>query len=127
MALKLRSRIQNSVVAKYKAAKKELEEQKRFHDRAYASLIRAANTVLKYYVPLKNEVSDVDWSMKKIVRAKLVHNSKYIELTLNHHSDPSKESYWKFPAWMIDADRDRVIEGLKQQVAEQGKKYSTEG
>ena len=127
MALKLRSRIQNSVVAKYKAAKNEFEEQKRFYDRSYAALIRAANTVLKSYVPLKNEVSDVDWSMKKIVRAKLVHNSKYIKLTLNHHSDPSKESYWKFPAWMIDADRDRVIEGLKQQIVEQGKKYSTEG
>jgi hypothetical protein len=125
MTLLRRSRIQNSTVSKYKAAKKEFEEQKRFYDRAYADLIRAANIVLKQYVPLKNQVSDVDWSQKKIVRVKLVHNSKYVELTMSHN-ESLKESFWKFPAWMIEADRDRTIEGLKQQIAEQGKKYKSE-
>lgn len=124
MALKVLYRVRDNSVAQYKLAKKEYDNAKIYHDKAYAKLIRSAKTVLSLYVPLKNAVSDVDWSEKKITRVKLANKGKNIELALVHRVDGvSRETYWKFPSWMMGADKDKVVEGLKQQIEEQGKKY----
>ena len=124
MARKVLYRVRDNSVMQYKLAKKEYDNAKIYHDKAYAKLLRSAKAVLRLYVPLKNAVSDNDWSSKKITRVKLANKSKNIELTLiDTVNGVSKETYWKFPSWMMGADKDKVVEGLQQQIEEQGKKY----
>ena len=68
-----RRRVKNAVVSKFLTASDELSAAQVALDSAYAELLRETKKVYNIFVPLKNEVSDTDWSTKTIskVKAKL--------------------------------------------------------
>ena len=120
-----RRRVKNAVVSKFLTANDELSAAQVALDSAYAELLRETKKVYNIFVPLKNEVSDTDWSTKTISKVKATKSGRVIEVKLQNKTEPNKESYWEFPAWMIGASDDRITDGIQEMLTEQGLQYKT--
>lgn len=116
----------NQVLASFLERQAEYAEAKTAYDSAYAKLKAEANRVLKLYAPLKNAVSDRNWSIKTIDKISVKKSGRIIELELYQSSRYGYEhlSYWEFPSWMIGASEDRIVEGLKQIIEEDSKRFA---
>jgi hypothetical protein len=119
-----RSRVvrKNQLLSAFVDRQEEYKEAKTAYESAYAKLKAEATRVLKLYAPLKNAVSDRNWDGKRIVSAKLTKSARVIELVLNTNGSYgyTHESFWEFPSWMIGADTDRIVDGLKQIIQDDG-------
>ena len=119
-----RSRLvrKNQLLSAFVERQAEYTEAKAAFTSAYDKLVAEANRILKLYVPLKNAVSDRKWDGKRIVSVKLTKSARVIELVLNTNSSfgYTHESFWEFPSWMIGATDDRIVEGLKQIIHDDG-------
>lgn len=125
-------RVRNKIVADLIVARDEFDAADRKLMAAQAETIRHVEAVLKIYVPLKNAVSDADWSIKRVVRVKPVNNGANLEVTLHspiyveiygQQMETFKESFWKIPSWMVGSTPDRIQQGLIDQLAEQSLRY----
>ena len=123
MALVRRRRVKNKTVSKFLTARDSFQEAKIELEVVYAEFMRDANKIFKIFVPLKNAVSDQDWSGKRISKLKVTRAGRTIELTLVYNIENSRESYWEFPTWMIGAETDRITDGIQEMLREQGLKY----
>lgn len=128
MKLIRKSRIvrKNHIIASYLERKEEYDESKRSYDSAYTKLVAEATRVLKLYVPLKNAVSDRNWSGKVISKLKVTKSGRVIDLVLHQSGSYGyeHESFWEFPSWMIGAAEDRIIEGLKKIIEEDSQRFA---
>lgn len=120
-----RRRVKNAVVSKFLTAKDEHGAAQVALDSAYAELLLETKKVYNIFVPLKNAVSDTDWGSKTISKVKATKSGRVIEVKLQNKTDPRKESYWEFPAWMIGASVDRITDGIQDLLTEQGLQYKT--
>lgn len=116
----------NQLLASFLERQAEFAEAKTAYDSAYAKLKAEATRVLKLYVPLKNAVSDRNWSNKTIDKISVKKSGRVIELELYLSSRYGCEhvSYWEFPSWMIGSTDERIVEGLKQIIEEDGKRFA---
>lgn len=128
MKLVRQSRIvrKNQLLSSFVERQAEYAEAKTAYDTAYAKLKAEATRVLKLYAPLKNAVSDRDWSNKTIDKIKVTKSGRVIELELYLSSRYGYEhvSYWEFPSWMIGSTDERIVEGLKQIIEEDGQRFA---
>ena len=115
----------NQLLSAFVERQEEYKEAKTAYESAYTKLKAEATRVLKLYVPLKHAVSDRDWSSKYITALKIANGGKTVELTLEYNIENSMVSYWKFPSWMIGASEERIVEGLKQIIEEDGRRFAT--
>lgn len=123
---KSRAARKNQIIATYLERKEEYDEAKRIYDSAYAAIATEATRVLKLYAPLKNAVSDRNWNGKFIKKLKVTKSGRVIDLVLGQTGSYGyeHETYWEFPSWMIGAADDRIIEGLKKIIEEDGQRFA---
>lgn len=112
----------NKVLSTFVERFAEYKEAKTAYDSAYAKLKTEAQVILKFYVPLKNAVSNRNWNRKYIKGIKIANAGKMVELTLSEGLDDV--TYWKFPSWMIGSTTERIVEGLKLIIEEDGKRFA---
>lgn len=113
----------SQVLSDFVERKAELQEATVDYDKAYTKLNLEATRVLRLYAPLKNAVSNRDWSRKHIKNIKITNMGKMIELALCVDFY-SQISYWRFPSWMIGSTDERIVEGLKKIIQEDAERFA---
>lgn len=112
----------NRTLASFIERQDEYKEAKTAYESAYEKLKSEATRVLKLYAPLKNAVSDRNWSNKVIDKLKVKKSGRVIELELHQSGD--HVSYWEFPSWMIGANTDTIVEGLNKIIEEDRQRFA---